>query len=79
VIFDNIQKFLRCLLASNIGEVFTVFFGAVFAGFIGIAGAAHGSVVVPLLATQILWINLITDSGAALAAVPFMWVTFIDG
>jgi magnesium-transporting ATPase (P-type) len=27
VIFDNIQKFLRYLLSSNMGEVFTVFFG----------------------------------------------------
>ena len=67
VIFDNIKKSLRYLLSSNIGEVFTVFFGVVFAGFIGIAGASHGDVVVPLLATQILWINLVTDSGPALA------------
>ena len=44
-----------------------MFFGVVFAGFIGIAGASHGGVVVPLLATQILWINLVTDSGPALA------------
>ena len=67
VIFDNIKKSLRYLLSSNIGEVFTVFFGVVFAGFIGIAGDSHGDVVVPLLATQILWINLVTDSGPALA------------
>ncbi len=67
VIFDDIKKFLRYLLSSNIGEVFTVFFGVVFAGFIGITGASHGSVAVPLLVTQILWINLVTDSGPALA------------
>ncbi len=35
-IFDDIKKFLRYLLSSNMGEVFTVFFGVVFAGFIGI-------------------------------------------
>ncbi|TRW44836.1 cation-translocating P-type ATPase [Georgenia yuyongxinii] len=67
VIFDNIKKFLRYLLSSNMGEVFTVFFGVVLAGVIGLAGASDEAVVVPLLATQILWINLVTDSGPALA------------
>ena len=65
-IFDNIRKFLRYLLSSNMGEVLTVFLGVVGAGVIGLAGA-DGAVVLPLLATQILWINLITDSGPALA------------
>jgi magnesium-transporting ATPase (P-type) len=36
------------------------------AGLIGLSGDGHG-LVLPLLATQILWINLITDSGPALA------------
>lgn len=67
VIFENIEKFLRYLLSSNMGEVFTVFLGVVFAGVIGLAGAGAGDVAVPLLATQILWINLVTDSGPALA------------
>ncbi|HET9566282.1 MAG TPA: HAD-IC family P-type ATPase [Mycobacterium sp.] len=67
VIFDNIRKFLRCLLSSNMGEVFTVFFGVVFAGSLGIAGASGEDIVVPLLATQILWINLVTDAAPALA------------
>ena len=67
VIFDNIRKFLRYLLSSNMGEVFTVFFGVVLAGVIGLSGASGEAVVVPLLATQILWINLVTDSGPALA------------
>ncbi len=66
VIFENIRKFLRYLLSSNMGEVFTVFFGVVLAGWLGL-GATDGAVVLPLLATQILWINLITDSGPALA------------
>ena len=66
VIFDNIRKFLRYLLSSNMGEVLTVFFGVVLAGLIGIGGTGE-AVVLPLLATQILWINLITDSGPALA------------
>jgi P-type Ca2+ transporter type 2C len=67
IIFDNIKKFLRYLLSSNMGEVFTVFFGVVFAGAIGLAAGAGDAIVVPLLATQILWINLVTDAGPALA------------
>ncbi|MFV0451667.1 MAG: cation-translocating P-type ATPase, partial [Propioniciclava sp.] len=67
-IFDNIRKFLRYLLSSNMGEVVTVFFGIVMAGAFGLADPNNpGAMVVPLLATQILWINLITDSGPALA------------
>ena len=65
-ILDNIRKFLRYLLASNMGEVLTVFLGVVGAGVIGLKGA-DDVVVLPLLATQLLWINLITDSGPALA------------
>jgi len=48
------------------GEVLTVFFGVVLAGVIGLSGS-DDAVVLPLLATQILWINLLTDSGPALA------------
>src|SRR5918994_196372 len=67
-IFANIQKFLRFLLSSNIGEVLTVFLGVVLAGVIGlVAGGGEGALVLPLLATQILWINLITDGAPALA------------
>lgn len=67
VIFDNIRKFLRYLLSSNVGEVFTVFFGVVFAGFLGIRQPESVGVTVPLLATQLLWINLLTDAAPALA------------
>ena len=68
VIFDNIKKFIRFLLSSNMGEVATVFLGVVLGSFIGLADPGNpGATVVPLLATQILWINLITDSGPALA------------
>jgi magnesium-transporting ATPase (P-type) len=65
-IFDNIRKFLRYLLSSNMGEVLTVFLGVLGARAIGLFDAG-GDVVLPLLATQILWINLITDSAPALA------------
>ena len=65
-ILDNIRKFLRYLLSSNMGEVLTVFLGVVGAGLLGL-GEPGGGLVLPLLATQILWINLVTDSGPALA------------
>ena len=66
-IFDNIRKFLRYLLSSNVGEVFTVFLGVVLAGFLGIRQPETVGVTVPLLATQLLWINLLTDAAPALA------------
>ncbi len=66
-IFGNIQRFLRYLLSSNIGEVLTMFFGVVFARAIGLVPFEGSGVVAPLLATQILWINLLTDSAPALA------------
>ena len=69
-VLDNIEKFLRYLLSSNLAEVLTVFAGVVGASVIGLKATATGSggaVVLPLLATQILWINLITDTGPALA------------
>jgi Ca2+-transporting ATPase len=65
-IFANIRKFLRYLLSSNIGEVMTMFFGVLLANRLGLRGDATG-VVLPLLATQILWINLVTDGAPALA------------
>jgi P-type Ca2+ transporter type 2C len=65
-IFSNIRKFLRFLLSSNIGEVMTMFFGVLFAKHIGLK-AEENSLVLPLLATQILWINLVTDGAPALA------------
>lgn len=54
-IFDNIQKFLHFLLASNASEVLFMFFAALVGW------------PIPLLAIQILWINLMTDSLPALA------------
>lgn len=54
-IYDNIQKFVDYLLAGNAGKLL-VMFGAVFLGW-----------PIPLLAVQILWLNLVTDGLAALA------------
>jgi Ca2+-transporting ATPase len=59
-IYDNIRKFVRFILTTNMAEVALVF----FAPMIGLA--------LPLLPIQILWINLITDGlpGLALSAEP---------
>jgi Ca2+-transporting ATPase len=65
-IFDNIEKFLRYLLSSNMGEVLTIFLGVLGAGVIGLQDGS-ATLVLPLLATQILWINLLTDSWPAMA------------
>ncbi|MEZ6095998.1 MAG: HAD-IC family P-type ATPase [Pirellulaceae bacterium] len=54
-IYDNIQKFIHYLLACNAGEIILMLLAAV-AGY-----------PVPLLAIQILWINLVTDGIPALA------------
>jgi Ca2+-transporting ATPase len=66
-IFSNIRKFLRYLLSSNIGEVMTMFLGVVLAELIGLKAEGSNPVMLPLLATQILWINLLTDGAPALA------------
>jgi Ca2+-transporting ATPase len=66
-IFSNIRKFLRYLLSSNIGEVLTMFFGVVLADFIGLTAEKGSGMALPLMATQILWINLVTDGAPALA------------
>ncbi|MBC7564332.1 MAG: cation-translocating P-type ATPase [Gemmatimonadaceae bacterium] len=65
-IFSNIRKFLRFLLSSNIGEVMTMFVGVLFADFLGLRTDGD-TLVLPLLATQLLWINIVTDGLPALA------------
>jgi Ca2+-transporting ATPase len=65
IIFDNIQKFLRYLLATNLGEVLTLFLSVIILSFQN-GGSIH-SLVLPLTAAQILWINLVTDGAPALA------------
>ena len=66
-IFSNIRKFLRYLLSSNLGEVMTMFFGVLLADTIGLTAVDGSGIVLPLLATHILWINLVSDGAPALA------------
>ncbi len=54
-IYDNIRKFVKYLLTTNSGEVWTLF----LAPFLGLP--------VPLVPIQILWVNLMTDSLPALS------------
>ena len=54
-IFDNIKKAIHFLISTNIGEIVTIFVGLL----LGMKS--------PLLAIQLLWINLITDSLPAIA------------
>jgi Ca2+-transporting ATPase len=61
-IYENIKKFVNYLLSSNLGEVLILFI-AMIIGF----RDSSGAIVMPLLATQILWLNLITDGLPAVA------------
>ena len=65
-IYDNIRKYLIYLLSTNSGELLTMFAGVMFAGLLGLVSAEPG-LFLPLLAAQLLWINLITDGPPALA------------
>lgn len=61
-IYENIRKFVNYLLSSNLGEVLILFIAMVL-GFRDRSGA----IAMPLLATQILWLNLVTDGLPAVA------------
>jgi Ca2+-transporting ATPase len=65
-VYDNIQKYLIYLLSTNSGELLTMFAGVMLAGVLGLVSVDIG-LFLPLLAAQLLWINLITDGPPALA------------
>ena len=65
-VYDNIQKYLLYLLSSNSGELMTMFAGVMLATWLGLISADLG-LFLPLLAAQLLWINLVTDGPPALA------------
>ncbi|SMQ70275.1 Ca2+-transporting ATPase [Bacillus sp. OV166] len=54
-IYENIRKFVRYLLASNVGEILVMLFAMVLA------------LPLPLIPIQILWVNLVTDGLPAMA------------
>lgn len=54
-IFDNIKKTVRFLVSCNIGEILLILVASIL------------KMPIPLLAIQLLWINLVTDSLPALA------------
>ncbi len=56
IVYDNIRRFIKYVLGSNIGEVLTI----AMTPLLGFAG-------VPLSPLQILWMNLVTDGLPALA------------
>ncbi|MEH7382464.1 calcium-translocating P-type ATPase, SERCA-type [Bacillus sp. JJ1533] len=54
-IYENIRKFIRYLLASNVGEILVMLFAMLMA------------LPLPLVPIQILWVNLVTDGLPAMA------------
>ncbi|WP_200416359.1 calcium-translocating P-type ATPase, SERCA-type [Virgibacillus salexigens] len=54
-IYENIRKFIRYLLASNVGEILVMLFAMML------------SLPLPLVPVQILWVNLVTDGLPAMA------------
>ncbi|MEM2980101.1 MAG: cation-transporting P-type ATPase [Thermoproteota archaeon] len=62
VIYDNIRKYARFLLACNFDELLVI-------GTFAILGGIFGETMfpLPLLPAMILWINLVTDGGPAIA------------
>lgn len=65
-IYANIQKFIRFLFSTNLSEILIVVFGSLGAAILGLRDAT-GALLVPLVAVQLLWINIITDGPPALA------------
>jgi Ca2+-transporting ATPase len=61
-IFDNIKKYLVYLLSANLGEILLMAVAILFGPFLGLSAG-----VIPLVAVQILYVNLATDGLPAIA------------
>jgi len=62
VIYDNIRKYARFLIACNFDELLVIGTFAILGGIFG-----EEMFPLPLLPAMILWINLVTDGGPAIA------------
>jgi Ca2+-transporting ATPase len=62
-IYANIKKFIALLLSGNIGEILVI----ALAMLVGFKDPSTGRFILPLIATQLLWINLLTDGLPAVA------------
>lgn len=60
-IYDNMRKFILYLLSCNAGEIAVMFLGII------VTSLLFQEPILPLLAIQILWVNLVTDGLPALA------------
>jgi len=58
IIFDNIEKFIYFLFSCNVVEILAIFLSILF------------KLPIPILALQILWLNLVVD---VLPAMSFAW------
>ena len=61
LIYDNMKKFIAYLLSANAGEILTVLFGLI------IGAIVLDNIILPVLAIQLLFINIVTDAFPALA------------
>ncbi len=60
-IYDNMRKFVLYLLSCNAGEIMVMLLGMILTSIL------FKEPILPLLAIQILWVNLVTDGLPALA------------
>jgi Ca2+-transporting ATPase len=62
VIYDNIRKYIRFLIATNFDELLVIGTFAILGGIFGV-----DKFPIPMLPTMILWINLVTDGAPAIS------------
>jgi Ca2+-transporting ATPase len=65
-IYENIQKFIRFLFSTNFSETMIVVMGLIGSFVLGLYDEA-GGLLLPLTASQLLWVNIVSDGPPALA------------